>query len=49
MICFQFTFNFLQMIQTKKIINCRVLKIHKWKQEDVYEWGKVIEGMTSDR
>ena len=42
MICFQFTFNFLQMTQTQKLINWRVLKIDEWKQEDAYEWGKVI-------
>ena len=29
-IFFQFTFNLLQMTQTKKIITCRILKIHKW-------------------
>ena len=32
----------IQMTQTQKIITRRVLKIHEWKQEDVYEWGKVI-------
>ena len=26
---------------TKKIVNCRVLKIHEWIWQDVYEWGKV--------
>ena len=27
--------------QTQKIITCRVSKIHKWIQGDVYEKGKV--------
>ena len=36
-----FTFNFLQMTQTQKIVTCRVLKIHQWIWQDVYEWGKV--------
>ena len=36
-----FTFNFLQMTQSKKILTCRVLKIHEWIWQDVYEWGKV--------
>ena len=35
----QFTFNLLQMTLTQKIITRRVLKIHEWKQGDVYEWG----------
>ena len=37
----QVTFNFLQVTLTQNIITHRVLKIHKWFQEDVYEWGKV--------
>ena len=24
-----------------KIVTCRVLKIHEWIWQDVYEWGKV--------
>ena len=40
-IFFQFTFNLLQMIQTQEIITHRVLKIHEWIWEDMYEWGKV--------
>ena len=35
--------------QTQKIITHRVLKIHKWISEDVYEWGKVSLAMTSDK
>ena len=38
---FQFTFNLLQMTQTQEMITCKVLKIHKWIWQDVYEWGKV--------
>ena len=37
----QFTFNLLQMSPTQKIITHRVLKIHEWKQGDVYEWVKI--------
>ena len=40
---FQFTFNHLRMTQTQEIITCRVLKIHKWIQGDVYEWGKLLK------
>ena len=35
----QFTFNFLQVTLTQKIITHRVLKIHKWFWGDVYESG----------
>ena len=38
----QFMFNLLQMTQTQEIITCRISKTHKWIQEDVYEWRKVI-------
>ena len=37
----QFTFSLLQMTQTQKIITSKVLKIHEWKQGDVYEWGEI--------
>ena len=37
-IFFQFTFNFLWMTQTQKIINGRVSKIHEWIWVDVNEW-----------
>ena len=33
----QFTFNILWLTLTQKVITCRVLKIHKWIQGDVYE------------
>ena len=29
------------MTQTQKIITHKVLKIHKWKQGDMYELGKI--------
>ena len=29
------------MAQSQKIVTCRVLKIHEWIWQDVYEWGKV--------
>ena len=29
------------MTQTQEIITRRVLKIHKWKQGVVYEWGNI--------
>ena len=29
------------MTQTQEIINRRVSKIHKCKQGDVYDWGKI--------
>ena len=45
----QFIFYILQMTQTWEIITHRVLKIHEWIQGDVYEWGKVSQGMTSER
>ena len=38
-----------QMTQTQEIINHRVLKIHEWIWGDVYEWGNISQGMTSDR
>ena len=37
----QFTFNFLWVTLTQKIITHRVSKIHEWLQGDVYEQGKV--------
>ena len=38
----QFIFNLLRMTLTQKVIACRVLKIHKWVQRNVYEWRKVF-------
>ena len=37
------------MTQTQEIITHRVLKIHEWIQGNVYEWGKVSQGMTSEK
>ena len=36
----EFTFNFLWVTLTQKIITCRLWKIHKWIWGDVYEQGQ---------
>ena len=43
--CFflQFIFYILWMTQTQEIITCRVLKIHEWIWEDVYDGGKFLK------
>ena len=43
----QFTLNILWVTLTKKLITCRVFKIHKWIWWDMYEWGKFSLTMTS--
>ena len=39
----KFTFNFLRVTLTQKIITHRVLKIHKWFWGDVYGQGKFLK------